>query len=258
MERGVEIAFVTAAFAGSDRLMLPEQLEHEVDYFCVSDRALDGYGVFRIVEAVYRDGDPQRSVGYVKTNLLRNFEGYDYVVWIDANVLFRGRVFQMISELRASGRHIGAIAHPFRANCYDEAGVCKEEKLDDPAVIAAQMDRYIGLVDKDDQLVETNFMILDTGDPRVVKFQQLWWNEINTYSRCDQLSVNYALKSAGIAWHPVLDERKSVRDADQFAIFAGRRTDADSICARDLRGYGKVVTDDPILIKAGELEGIER
>ena len=218
------VAFVTAIF-GFHTLMLPQQLEPEVDYFCVSDRALDGYGVFRIVEALYRDADPQRSVGYVKTHLLQTFKGYDYVVWIDANVLFRGSITPMIAELRASGHNIGAIPNPFQGNCYQEAAVCKEEKLDEPALITAQMDRYIGVIDKDDQLIETNFLLLDTGDPRVAKFQQLWWNEISTYSRCDQLSVSYALKTAGITWHSLLDERKSVRDANEFAIFARERTD---------------------------------
>ena len=85
------------------------------------------------------------------------------------------------------------------------------------------MERYLslkGLIRE--RLVETNFMIFDTKNSRVAELQRLWWNEINSYSRRCQLSVNYALKVAGVTWHPLLGERKSVRDANQFAMFGHR------------------------------------
>ena len=62
-------------------------------------------------------------------------------------------------------------------------------------------------------------MIFDAREEAVHEFMRLWWNEINTYSRRDQLSVNYALNAAGVHWHPLLEDRRSARDAEEFALF---------------------------------------
>jgi len=214
------IAVVTAIIGPFDALLLPEYLEAEIDYFCVSDSVVDGYGVFRLSSPPYIDADPRRTARYIKTNLLRLFPGYEFVVWVDANVLLRTPVTKFVTATEASGCGVGAIPHPIRRSYLDEAAIAIELALDDADIIKVQLKKYEEVADLESaDLIETNFMVFDTRIPVVHEFMRIWWNEINTYSRRDQVSINFALIKAGANWHPLLPEYLSVRDAPEFALF---------------------------------------
>lgn len=216
----VRVALVTAVIGPFDSLLLPESLEQDVDYFCFSDSLNDGYGVFRILTPPYVDADPRRTARYIKTNLPKLFPDYDFVVWVDANVLIRGSALAFVAGTNAAGFGVGAIPHPVRETYLEEAQEVKALALDDGSVIDAQIDRYRILPElAEEQLIETNFMVFDIRKPEVRQFCRLWWNEINSYSKRDQLSINYALLKAGVQWHPLLEERRSTRDAEEFALF---------------------------------------
>ena len=214
------IAVVTAISGPFDALLLPDQLEPEIDYFCVSDTVGDGYGVFRILPLPYLDADSRRSARYVKTNLLRLFPGYEVAVWIDANVLVRSPIAVFVEATQAAGRCIGAIPHPTRRSYLEEAEVATELKLDDAELVTAQTAVYAEEKNLEEAtLIETNFMVFDARRPQTARFTQLWWNQINTFSRRDQLSINYCLLKADANWHPLLPEFMSTRDSSHFALF---------------------------------------
>jgi GT2 family glycosyltransferase len=214
------IAVVTAITGSFDALLLPNYLEPEIDYFCVTNSVFDGYGVFRLTPCPYLDADPRRTSRYVKTNLLRLFPGYDFVVWVDANVLVRKKIADFVAAVETSGCQIGAISHPLRASYCEEASEVIAQKLDDSEVITAQVNRYEGIDGlAEANLIESNFMVFDGRDRKTMEFQRLWWNEINQYSRRDQISINYCLIKAGVEWKSLLPEFKSTRDSDEFALF---------------------------------------
>ncbi len=214
------VAVVTAITGPFDALLLPGHFEPELDYYCVTNSVTDGYGVFRLLPCPYLDADPRRTARYVKTNLLRLFPGYDFVVWVDANVLVRSPISNFVAATEASGRPIGAIPHSIRWNYLEEAAEARTLKLDDSVVIEAQLKAYDGAEGLETAtLIETNFMVFDARNPKTLAFQQLWWNQINKYSRRDQLSINYCLIQTGIDWLPLLPEYKSTRDSDDFSLF---------------------------------------
>ncbi|MCP1845647.1 GT2 family glycosyltransferase [Bradyrhizobium sp. USDA 4524] len=214
------IAVVTAIIGPFDALLLPYHLEPSIDYFCVTDSVTDGYGVYRLIECPLADADARRSARYIKTNLLRLFPGYDFVVWSDANVLLRAKVTDYVAATEASGCPVGAIPHPTRRSYLEEAAAAVELKLDDESVINAQMASYEGVEGLDKtNLIETNFMVVDARKQETKQFMQRWWNELNKYSRRDQLSINYSLLITNVKWHPLLSEFMSVRDASDFSLF---------------------------------------
>ena len=214
------IAVVTAISGFFDALLLPYHLEPSIDYFCVSDTITDGYGVFRLVPPPYLDADARRSARYIKTNLLRLFPNYDFVVWVDANVLIKEKVSELVAITAASGAAVGAIPHPTRRSYIEEAEIAVAMNLDDRELIAAQIKAYEDVEGLDQSnLIETNFMVFDALNPTTKEFMRIWWNEINTYSRRDQLSINYSIIKSGINWHPLLDEFMSVRDSRKFSLF---------------------------------------
>ncbi|MGY3446635.1 MULTISPECIES: rhamnan synthesis F family protein [unclassified Bradyrhizobium] len=212
-------AVCTAVFGDFDTLLLPEVLEEDCDYYCFSDRQIDGYGVFDIVQADYRDPDPRRSARYVKTHLINYVGEYENVIWLDANVLIRKSV-QPYLKMLGGDISLAAIAHPFRETCFEEASVCKEMKLDEAELINEQIRRYVTIPElASSQLIETNFFCFLAQRKEVREMFRVWWNELNRYSRRDQISINYAIYKSGVRWKPVFADRISLRDAPDFCLF---------------------------------------
>lgn len=214
------IAMVTAILGPFDALLLPEILEDNVDYFCFSDTIVDGYGVFQLYKPPFFAADPRRSARYIKTNLLKFIKGYDQVVWIDANVLLRAKLQDLVQRVTDAGAVVGVIPHPTRNNILEEAAEVERLRLDDPELIESMMARYVDTpAVGDDRLIESNVLVLDARSTGLRKAMQIWWNEINTYSVRDQLSLNYALVTAGVARQALLLEGRSTRDSDEFLLF---------------------------------------
>jgi O-antigen biosynthesis protein len=197
-----------------------------VDYFCVTDTVNDGYGVFRLMPPAHREADSQRTARYIKTHLLAMFPEYDVVVWADGNVLIRTEVTDLVTGTQTAKCGLGAVAHPIRRSYREEAAAVLNAKLDDPAIVAAQLARYDGLPGLDEtDLLETNLLVFDARDLACHEFVRVWWDEIRTYSRRDQLSVGYALLKAKLRWHALLPDHRSTRDSSKFALFRhGLRT----------------------------------
>jgi hypothetical protein len=214
------IAVVTAIMGSFDTLLIPDVLEPDVDYFCFSDSPIDGYGVFRILEPPYRHDDRRRMARYVKTHLPTLLPGYDFLIWVDANVWIRQPIANLVAATEASGRPMGAIAHPLRSSYVNEWLTVKNDNLDDAGLMDRQVARYRAVPGLNkDRLIETNVMVLDARDSRIKTFAETWWSEIDNFSVRDQLSVNYAVRMAKLDWHPILEVGWSVRDTPGFGMF---------------------------------------
>ena len=215
-----KIAFCTAIFGEFDKLLLPETLDPDLDYFCITDQELDGYGVFTIIKSDYLDPDPRRSARYAKTHLWKYVAEYDTVIWVDANILVHNSLKPYLERFGQSGNALAALPHPFRETLFEEAAMCREMALDEADVIADQIARYIKIPAlAKETLIETNLLIFDPRRPEMLEAFRIWWNEINLFSRRDQISVNFALHKAGVTWTPLLSERLSLRDCDDFRFF---------------------------------------
>lgn len=216
-----KIAVATAITGGFDPLVLPSVLDPDVDYFCFANSDLDGHGVFEVRQVPYDNVDPRRVARFAKTNLIHLLPDYDYIIWIDANVQLRCSVHIFIDATERSGQCVSGIWHPVRENYIEEGEVAIKQGLDDADIIHKQLDRYRReqfLAEA--RLIETNFMVFKAKDPRAVAFTDKWWEEIQTYSRRDQLSVNFAAHSAGIEINPLFTDGSSCRDTKFFRMFS--------------------------------------
>lgn len=216
-----KIALVTAIIGNFDALIIPETLEENVDYICFSNCNVDGYGLYKVVNPQYTHPDARRIARYVKTNLPSLLPQYDFIVWIDANLLFKGRVNDFVQKLVDSDSDIGLIAHPIRSSYLEEAKEVIRLKLDDAALIESQLERYRTVPNiVRDQLIETNFMVINRCADNIEKLFNIWWSEIQTYSKRDQLSINFALHESGVRSYWILEKYESARDSKHFAMFS--------------------------------------
>jgi hypothetical protein len=123
-------------------------------------------------------------------------------VWIDGNIELIAPAQSLVAEVERAGCSIGLFRHPERYCAYDEGSVCITRGKDAVEHISEQLTRY----EKEGfprqfGLAECNVIVRRHNDPAVKRAMEIWWAEIENGSRRDQLSFNYALWRAGLAYH---------------------------------------------------------
>ena len=213
------IAVFTAIVGGYDALRLPEVVSPDCDYICFTDAPIAEPGIWELCRIDYFNIDAVRIARYVKTHPHVYLSDYEWSIWVDANLLLRGDMSELVSAL-ADGTLIAAFHHPKRQCIYDEADTVVRQKLDDPGLVEDQMSRYkkkgypphIGLS-------ETNVLVRRHNHPDVVDLDTDWWREIENGSRRDQLSLNFVAWNRGLVVSGLAPHGVSVRNDERFAKF---------------------------------------
>lgn len=207
-----KIAIYSACSGAYDALVPPEKFNDRFDYFVfVDDVAKDGGGS-KIVPATFVHKDATRTARFVKTHPHLLLDGYDIAVWVDANVVLLDDLNDAVESFIRSGRPVAGVPHQDRSSVSEEFAACVERAKDDPGVIERQRVAYRSIGFDCSDLIETPWMMFNLRDKRLAGFLDRWWAEIERYSRRDQLSVNYALRLAGLEWHPLLQRPHVIRD----------------------------------------------
>lgn len=218
---GRRIVHYTAIFGEHDNLLLPDRIDPEVDYVCFTDRPRNDYGVWEMRTSPYYHPDPTRIARWVKMHPHDLFPTHDTAVWLDANIVLKGDLRPYVDRVEQQDAALGLISHPHRACFYDEAEACKRLKKDSPKLIDKQVEHYrkAGLPLKQ-PLFETGFMIVPLGKRETADALHLWWQQIEGFSRRDQLGlawVNYRYPDLLVI--PLLPQGASVRDHQDFVYF---------------------------------------
>lgn len=229
------VAFCTVIIGDYDTLRLPEHLSPGIDYFALSDRATDGYGVFKLIPppADFTKSDPTRLARRLKLHLHRLIPDYDIVIFADANVLVRGDFTSWIDAFRASAKPLAFVPHPARDCLYEEAVAIAAAGRDTPPRFVPQLLRYqregfpycAGLI-------EANLFAIRPGHPDTRAFFDAWWHELQNGSHRDQLSANYVLWKLGLSdYHPLLGPARNTRNHPDIALLPHGTHDAPAFAA---------------------------
>jgi hypothetical protein len=134
----------------------------------------------------------------------------EFSLWVDGSMEFSSSLHPRELALQYLGdADLALYRHPKRSCSYDEAHACGRAHLDDPDVMARQMNRYRAEgYPRNNGLAECS-VILRRHTPAVASLNELWWEEINNGSRRDQLSFDYTCWKLGI----------------KYALFPGTRYD---------------------------------
>lgn len=225
------IAIYTAIVGGYESLKIPEFLDPQIDFILFTDQEVYDTGVFEVRPLPYFDKDPVRSSRYVKTHPHTLLPEYEIAVWIDASILIRSDFSSTIQGFINSNRAIGAIPHPQRQDIYQEASACIERSKDDKSTILNQVDKYRQFGYKGDQLIESGLMLFNLKKKETSKLLTLWWSDIDTYSRRDQLSLPIAIERLDLKWHPIMKSPQSIRNHNNFLLVPHN---ADSLVNEEL------------------------
>lgn len=200
---GRVVAF-TAVFGPVDPPQV-QPIDPDVPLICFTDHprlTVPGYDI-RSIDLPQLD--PRRRARYVKVMAHVLFPDVEWAIWFDSTIRFKtGRVTEIVRAV--DGASIAAHRHYVRSCVYDEASVCKQERLDDPAHIDAQMSRYRAHgYPVARGLWETGLIVRRLADPTIVRLNQCWWDEIVNGSVRDQVSLPVVLSRLGITVHDLAD-----------------------------------------------------
>jgi len=169
----------------------------EADFVAfLDDRTSSPDWIIRPIHREFRDPCRNAKLHKVMPHLF--FPKASYSLWVDGSV-------QLVSTLPLdqwimtylSDCDFAVFKH--RRTCiYQEAAECKRRKLDDVAVIDRQMQQYLQEgYPKNNGLAECTVLLRRHTD-QVVRFNELWWEQICKHSRRDQLSFNFSANRIGL------------------------------------------------------------
>ena len=197
---------------------LPHFINKNFEYVLFTDSPNYDTGIWQLKPVLYLDADKTRAARYVKTHPHILLKEFDLAIWIDHNITILGDIYEMIDGFIKSKLPIAAIPDPQRENVYEECDACILNKKDSKEVIDEQRLKYLRLRFSHHDLIESNFMMFDLKKEKTAIFLDTWWKEINSGSKRDQLSINYAMTSSQINWHKLTNYPNSIRNHPKFSI----------------------------------------
>ncbi|MBL4613318.1 MAG: DUF616 domain-containing protein [Magnetovibrio sp.] len=188
----------TVIVNGYDRLIEPEAYPGW-DFICFTDgkriglRAKLGLSKWQVRQLPSEDMDSFRHSRLPKILPHRYLADYDYSVYIDGNARL---LCDPAVQLETMGWPALAIAqHPYRGTVFEEIEECIRQGKAPRDLLQAQRDAYrADGLPEDTTLLENNFLLRRHNHPQVIELMQAWWEQMNTHSHRDQLSLPY------VAW----------------------------------------------------------
>lgn len=194
----MKVLVYTAIFGNKDDV--PKVLnfktggEFEVQFVCLTDNAQLTSEHYKIDVVKPRFTDIAKNARYYKLHGPSNATDYDIAIWHDSSIWID---FSRLRDLVDYGELFSISTFHHKRYCaYLEAIACINSQKDFAIRIAVQMFRYfLKGFPANISLNETGILVLRKPDYFGSEFQRVWWNEIENWSRRDQLSFAYT------KWH---------------------------------------------------------
>lgn len=206
-------AIYTSIAGDYDNLKEPIAEMGDFDFFAFSDTAVEDPGPWENIPFDQHWDDPVRTAKKPKILPHLYFPDYEWSLWIDANIFILQDLNVFIRTAIENNAPVALFEHPERNTLRGEVTQLCKLKKDDPDLIQKQFDGYVAEGwDNQLPLFECNFIIRRHNDPAVSKAMTMWWNEISTNSRRDQVSFPYTMWKSGITPLPLRPKGKSTRN----------------------------------------------
>jgi hypothetical protein len=201
-----KVAIYTSIMGGYEGL-LPQRPQEGVDFICFSDTPLRARP-WKTILINPPALDPTRQNRYYKLLPHLHLPDYAASIYIDGNMMVKGNVVDWAWELLeqkpmwafdhqqsgANGRDCLYEEHLALLRMWEQGF-----QKDDPASMNAQIARYRAEgYPEHNGLTFNSVLLRNHHDPLVEQTMNLWWEQVRTGSRRDQLSFNYAAWKTGL------------------------------------------------------------
>jgi hypothetical protein len=167
----------------------------DIEFYCLTDNINLESKTWKICYYSHPLISAEKSSRYPKARPDIFFPDYDYSIYIDNTVVLKR--IPLYNDIENS--ILKGFRHPWRSNPIDEADIVVKSGLDDSITVVEQMKYY----EKERSISQVNYLSVGTvivrnhKDFKVIKFGQLWWEQILLHSKRDQLSLDLCAKEAG-------------------------------------------------------------
>ena len=136
------------------------------------------------------EGTPRRTARKYKA-LSHEYFNSEYTLWLDNSCVCKVD-FKLALEGYLKDHDWAVHRHIDRESVAQEAQICITRRLDSPKVIKEQLNSYVdkGFNSHANELFETG-ITMRRKTSAVIKANELWWEQIRTYSVRDQISLPF-------------------------------------------------------------------
>jgi tetratricopeptide (TPR) repeat protein len=218
-DKAQRVAVYTAVSKGYDSLKLPEIIDPSFDYFCYTDdETMDGYGVYQILPFPVMAHDPGRTIRYPKTHPHVLFKDYSVALWLDTSIMITGDIRPLIDEFKHSEFDLATTPHPVRTSLEEEYAACVNLMKDDPVIMRQQIDNYKKEGIEVQTFSENGLLLFKPGSIKLARALETWWEQIQKFSKRDQLSFGYSVQKWGLKWFPISQKPVNIRNNPDFVL----------------------------------------
>lgn len=185
------VAVYTVVTNGYDRPSPPAYVSANCDYILFTDDdklIAPGWSVRLLENPSHMDKHRLSRYPKIMPHLFLN--DYNYSIYVDANFSIVGDVIELLYPMK--NNQMALFKHYLRKCIYEEASVCLQNKRDSKEVILSQMRNYQERGFPHNYGLSLNsFIIRQHMDKEVIRLMSEWWEQVNTFSKRDQLSLFY-------------------------------------------------------------------
>lgn len=183
---------IYTAIAGDyDNLREPSYVDPYCDYICYTDNYNLKSKIWEIRPLPDWNGDFNRSAKQVKILPHKFLPEYQWSIWVDGAFEIQGNLRALLNTY-ALNSYFLSFMHYRRNSVYKEAEILAKAGFDDKNLIAKQIIKYKAEGYPDcNELIAGGVLFRKHQEDAVFRLMEAWWNEIEEYSRRDQISFNY-------------------------------------------------------------------
>lgn len=195
-----KIAVYTCIVGEYDDLKEPLSISPKCDYFVISDKKPTHKTVFQYMDIKNYVPDyikdNTRKNRYCKINAHKIFPEYRYSVYFDGNIQLSDSIDELVESFPET--RIIAFCGNFWSSIYREMMSVIQNKRDEKDLIIKQAKKYwLEGMPENFGTVMCGIMIREQNNPKCRAIMEEWWEQIDKYSKRDQISLPYVLWKNG-------------------------------------------------------------
>lgn len=182
----------TAIFGGKDELKEPTQIDKNVDYVCFTDDSTIRSDAYRILLQKPQFESPILSAKVFKLLPHLYFPDYSHSLWIDASLTLTTGDIHAWVDSHLARNNFTVFLNTKRPTLLEEAQFLRDSKKVKPEELDRQLAFYAkeGLPLEGDMINGSTILRAHNASD-VVRFDELWWEQVRTYTMRDEVSFRY-------------------------------------------------------------------
>lgn len=216
-----QIAAYTCITGNYDDLKEPDSISEECDYYVISDERPPIDSIFQYIDInscvpKYIEDDTKKN-RYCKINAQKIFPQYRYSIYFDGSIRLKNNIVKKINELPKT--KIMVLSRT-KINCvYIETMRAIELGRVNKETALKQIEEYwLQGMPENFGTVACGLLIREHNNPICKKIMEDWWEQVEQYSRKDQISFPYVIWKNNYLMDDIATVNGDDLNADEYLI----------------------------------------